>query len=89
MLMNGKLTADATNLETSRTLRAVVEAPFLEPKEKIEVLYLAALTRKPRAEEVDFLLSHVEQRKSEPERKAAYAEVFWGLLNNPEFILSR
>src|SRR5262249_42729308 len=39
MLMNGRLTADATSLESSRTLRAVVEAPFLRPEEKIETLY--------------------------------------------------
>jgi hypothetical protein len=89
MLMNGRLTADATNLETSRTLRAVIEAPFLPPAEKIEVLYLAALTRKPRAEELEFLLAHVNQQKTDAERKAAYAEIFWGLLNNPEFVLSR
>jgi hypothetical protein len=89
MLMNGRLTADATNLETSRTLRAVVEAPFLPPAEKIEVLYLAALTRKPTTEEADFLLQHVKQQKTDAERKAAYAEIFWGLLNNPEFVLSR
>ena len=89
MLMNGRLTADATNLETSRTLRAVIEAPFLAPAEKIEVLYLAALTRKPSVEEADFLLQHVTEQKSPEERKAAYAEIFWGLLNNPEFVLSR
>ncbi len=48
MLMNGKLTADATSLETSRTLRAVVEAPFLRQRRpKLETLYLAPLTRKP------------------------------------------
>jgi hypothetical protein len=89
MLMNGRLTADATNLETSRTLRAVVEAPFLSPAEKIEVLYLAALTRKPTIEEADFLLRHVKEQKTDAERRAAYSEVFWGLLNNPEFVLSR
>ncbi len=89
MLMNGQLTADATNLETSRTLRAVIEAPFLSPAEKIEVLYLAALTRKPTIEEADFLLRHVKEQKTDDERRAAYSEVFWGLLNNPEFVLSR
>jgi hypothetical protein len=89
MLMNGKLTADATSLDTSRTLRAVVEAPFLSAEEKLDVLYLAALTRKPRAEEAEFLLAHVKEQKTEAEQKAAYAQILWGLLNNPEFVLSR
>jgi mono/diheme cytochrome c family protein len=89
MLMNGKLTADATSLDSSRTLRAVVEAPFFSPEQKIEVLYLAALTRKPRAEELQFLLDHVRQFKTEAEQKTAYSQIMWGLLNNPEFVLSR
>jgi hypothetical protein len=89
MLMNGKLTADATSLDTSRTLRAVVEAPFFSAEQKIEVLYLAALTRKPSQEESQFLLEHVQQFKTESEQKTAYAQIMWGLLNNPEFVLSR
>ncbi len=89
MLMNGKLTADATSLDSSRTLRAVVEAPFFSPEQKIEVLYLAALTRKPRAEETQFLLDHIRQFKTEAEQKTAYSQIMWGLLNNPEFVLSR
>ena len=89
MLMNGKLTADATSLESSRTLRAVVEAPFLSNEQKIETLYLAAITRKPRAEELEFLKSHVASKATDDERKQAYAEILWGLLNGPEFVLSR
>jgi hypothetical protein len=89
MLMNGKLTADATSLDTSRTLRAVVEAPFFTPEQKLEVLYLAALTRKPRPEESEFLMQLVKDQKTEAEQKAAYSQILWGLLNNPEFVLSR
>lgn len=89
MLMNGKLTADATSLDNSRTLRAIVEAPFLNAEQKLEALFLASLTRRPEANELAFLLQHVNGQKTEPERKAAYAEIMWGLLNSPEFVLSR
>jgi hypothetical protein len=89
MLMNGRLTADATSLETSRTLRAVVEAPFLASEAKIETLYLAALTRKPRTDETEYLRGYLESKETEEEKKQAYAEIFWGLLNSPEFVLSR
>lgn len=88
MLMNGKLTADATNLETSRTLRAVVEAPFLDNEEKIETLYFAALSRKPRQEEMAFMLNHVNNKSTEADRKQAFAEILWGILNSPEFVLN-
>jgi hypothetical protein len=84
MLMNGRLTADATSLENSRTLRAVVEAPFLRNLDRLETLYLAALSRKPRKEEAEILLKHVESKATEEDRKQAFAEIFWGLLNSPE-----
>jgi hypothetical protein len=89
MLMNGQLTADATNLDSSRTLRAVVEAPFLKPEDKIETLYLAALTRKPAPQELGFLLDYYRRQPGEQERKQAFAQMLWGLLNSPEFVLSR
>jgi hypothetical protein len=89
MLMNGKLTAEATNLESSRTLRAVVEAPFLSTEAKIETLYLAALTRRPSEDEMIYLLNHVRQQSGEQEQKQAYAQILWGLINSPEFVLSR
>lgn len=89
MLMNGKLTADATSLETSRTLRAVVEAPFLADEAKLETLYLATLSRKPSAKEMEYLKEHIASRQETDEQKQAYAEIMWGLLNSPEFVLSR
>lgn len=89
LLMNGKLVSDATSLRRSRTLRAVVDAPFLEAEEKIETLYLAAFTRRPHADELHKFLDYIRSRGNERERREAYAEIFWGLLNSPEFVLSR
>jgi hypothetical protein len=89
MLMNGKLTADATSLETSRTLRAVVEAPFLTLEERLDTLYLAALSRKAKPAEREFLLKLVHEEQDEDHRKQVFAEIYWGLLNSPEFVLSR
>jgi hypothetical protein len=89
MLMNGKLTADATSLDASRTLRAVIEAPFLGPEDKIETLYLAVLSRRPRQAEATYLLEHLERQADNQASKNAFAEIMWGLLNSPEFVLSR
>jgi hypothetical protein len=87
MLMNGKLTADATSLDSSRTLRAVVEAPFLTPEEKIETLYLAVLSRRPRDAESSYLQAHLQRQTDAETSSRAYAEIMWGLLNSPEFVL--
>ncbi|AMV20856.1 DUF1549 domain-containing protein [Planctomyces sp. SH-PL14] len=89
LLMNGQITAKATDLDESRTLRAVVEAPFLSNDQKLEALYLAAFTRVPTEEEQAFLLKYVKEQGDRQKQKEAFAEIFWGLLNSPEFVLSR
>jgi len=89
LLMNGQLTAEATDLDQSRTLKGVLEAPFFGTDEKLDALYLATFTRRPSAEERAFLLNHVNQQKSEEGKETAFAEIFWGLLNSPEFLLER
>jgi hypothetical protein len=89
LLMNGGMTAQATDLKQSRTLRAIVEAPFLDDSGKLDALYLATFTRLPSEEEREFLLQHIQSHTDEAERKGAMAEIFWGLLNSPEFVLSR
>jgi hypothetical protein len=88
LLMNGSLISKATTLEDSMTLRAVVEAPFLKEGEKLDTLFLAAYSRLPRAEERDRLLKIVRATPDDPEAtRQAYANLFWALLNSPEFVL--
>jgi hypothetical protein len=89
LLMNGRLVTKATDLSESRTLRAVVEAPFLDVTEKLDTLYLAAFTRLPKPEERTYLLEHVRSQPNDAAQKEAFAEIFWGLLNSPEFVLTR
>jgi hypothetical protein len=88
-LMNGQLIAGGTDLAQSRTLRAVLEAPFLSPAGKLEALYLAALTRPPRRDELHAMLDYVTRPQTKPQQQRAYADVFWSLLNSPEFVLNR
>jgi hypothetical protein len=52
----------------------------------VEELYLAALSRRPRAEEKRRALALVAGAK---ERRAALEDVLWGLLNAKEFLLRR
>jgi hypothetical protein len=88
LLMNGPIITKATTLEDSLTLRAVVEAPFLKDAEKLDTLFLAAYSRLPRADERDRLLKLVRAKPNDSEaRRQAYANIFWALLNSPEFIL--
>jgi len=84
-LMNGRFVNDATALERSGTLAAVAGAPFLDARGRVETLYLAALGRKPTAEEGGRLTKYVE-KSGDPDQ--ALADVFWALLNSSEFVLN-
>jgi hypothetical protein len=99
-LMNGRLIGDATSLERSETLTAVLDAPFMDTREKIETLYLAALSRKPKDKELTRLVKYVEDGgayadapartpdEKDKRYKQALADVFWALLNSGEFYLN-
>jgi hypothetical protein len=89
MLMNGRLTAEATDLDQSRTLRGVLDAPFLNTEDKLSTLYLATFSRLPHPEERQFLLNHIRTNAGDADQKRAYSEIFWGLLNSPEFVLEK
>jgi hypothetical protein len=84
-LMNGPLMATVTSVENSDSLAAVAEAPYLDTAGRIETLYLAALTRRPRPEELKRLAPYVDRGGSTGDRSKALADVFWALLNSPEF----
>ena len=87
-LMNGQFTSTATSLENSATLAAVTEFPLMKDGDRIEALYLAALTRKPRPEELDRLAKYIASGGPSNNQKAALADVFWALLNSSEFLFN-
>jgi hypothetical protein len=84
-MMNSPLVADATNPAKGRLLGAVIEAPFMDTKGKIETLFLAALSRKPTASEMSRFLAHVKKRAGKDAERKALADIFWALLNSTEF----
>jgi hypothetical protein len=84
-LMNGPLMASVTNMETSDTLAALAEAPYLDTRGRIETLYLSALTRRPRPDELERLVPYVDRGGPTGDHSKALGDVFWALLNSPEF----
>ena len=88
LLMNGGLVTKATTLDESMTLRAVVDAPFLKDGDKLDTLFLAAYSRLPRPSERERMSKVVHAKPGDPEaERQAYANIFWALLNSPEFVL--
>jgi hypothetical protein len=99
-MMNGQVTAAATDLENSETLSALLDAPFMDTTERVETLYLMTLSRQPTPKELSRMVKYVEGGGSagdSPEAtstdkdkhyKQALADVFWILLNSGEFFLN-
>jgi hypothetical protein len=81
-LLNGNFVAWATDPQRCPTLLAVTQSPWMTTRERIEALYLATLSRKPTAKELDRLERHVGKAGREAQR---LADIFWVLLNSAEF----
>lgn len=87
-LMNGRFVADATHLERSEALAAVLDSPFLDWKQRLDTLFLATLCRPMRAEEASRLVKYVSDGGPSKDSRKAAADVFWALLNSTEFFLN-
>jgi hypothetical protein len=87
-LMNGQFVADATSLERSETLAALLDAPFLDTRQRLDALYLAALSRPMREREAQRLVPYINRGGPSGDSRRAFADVFWALLNSSEFILN-
>lgn len=60
-MMNGDFVAQATSLEDSQTLRAVVEFPLMSEAEKLETLFLATLSRRPTSSELETMANYLRE----------------------------
>ncbi|MFN0052663.1 MAG: DUF1549 and DUF1553 domain-containing protein [Planctomycetales bacterium] len=89
VLMNGQFVADATSLERSATLGAIAEFPQMTTPERLEALYLASFSRRPRPEELERLVPYIDEGGPSHDPKKALGDVFWALLNSSEFLLNR
>ncbi len=86
-LMNGTLIRQGTDLEQGPLLQAL-RAPFFDDAQRIEILFLATLSREPRPEESERFLAYVHRHESAEQRRAALADILWALLNSAEFTLN-
>jgi len=86
-LMNGTLISGATGLSTSGLL-ASLEAPFFSNEQRIEVLYLATLSRRPRPVEWELLQGYIADDATDAELREGLSDILWALLNSAEFTLN-
>jgi hypothetical protein len=86
-LMNNAFMTDRTSLQTNPTLATLAEQGTSTAR-KVDSLFLVVLSRQPRPEESARFVRYVEQGGPANDPKQALADVFWVLLNSPEFMLN-
>lgn len=84
-LMNGELTPQATNVPEIPTLLAINTFPDWSDEDRIEALYLATVSRPPRAAERQRLAQYLAGQEN---GFSALADVLWVLLNSSEFMFN-
>ena len=77
----------ATGLGTSGLLQSLA-APFFTNKERIEILYLATLSRPPNDAELRVLGEYMPENAAGNELQQGLADVLWVLLNSAEFVMN-
>jgi hypothetical protein len=86
-LMNGTLIGGASGISSSGLLKSL-EAPFFSNRERIEVLYLATLSRSPEPSEWKTLEQYLPLDAKGEELKNGLADLLWVLLNSAEFTMN-
>lgn len=87
-MMNGEFIENATSLDDSQTLRAIIEFPAMTNEQKLETLFLATLSRPPTTQEADRFGKYLKSGGPTNDFNAALGDVFWVLLNSSEFLLN-
>ena len=84
-MMNSRFIADVTNPDRNPGLAAAVGGRSSRPAaRRVADLYLMALSRRPRPEELARLVEHVEGGDTEQ----GLRDVLWALLNSTEFVVN-
>lgn len=86
-LMNDRFIADATTIGSSPMLAAATETPGITLDERIEMLYVATLSRKPTGKERERQTKYVGDATGD-KLAERLGDAFWVLLNAAEFRLN-
>lgn len=83
LMMNHPLLNEQIDADRAGTVLAKLLAQHADPHDLIEALYLRVLARRPTQQEQEIAYSYVA---SLGDRRAAFEDLFWALLNSTEFL---
>jgi hypothetical protein len=82
-LMNGGIATGPTSHQSK--LLGSLQAPFLTDYDRLDILFLATLSRSPTGPERDRSLAALGSSPPAEEREQFFSDVLWALLNSTEF----
>ena len=87
-LLNGPFIARVTDVQKCDLLAALKDGPFFTDGDRIEILYLSTLTRKPKPEELLRARTFLKERRRADSQGQELGDLLWVLLNSSEFLLN-
>lgn len=84
LVMNGQMVQQGTTPQ-ARVIQGLIDAPGLQPEDRVDSLYLLALSRMPSDEERQRALDYVAR---EDQEAAGLSDLLWSLINSAEFIVN-
>lgn len=85
-LMNGPLMQSATGLDTGGLLQSL-RAPLFDDSDRIDILFLATVSRFPTDEEQNVTFEYLNNAATDADRELIFSDLLWALLNSAEFTL--
>lgn len=83
-LMNGSLVSQMSTSRGNPMLASIIDSPFMSPDDQITTVFMAVLSRPAREEELATVKRHFETN-SASNRESQLGNLFWVLVNSPEF----
>ena len=87
MMINGKVVNDAANVGQRGSLLVSILDRWRTMEDRLERIYLTALSRRPTAKEKVYFQRYLE-RSLYRKKELAYSDLYWALLNSAEFALN-
>jgi hypothetical protein len=86
-MMNGKFINERTKAAGNDNIASLVKDPRPTEK-KLNSMFYLTLSRRARPDEVQRLVPYLESGGFSHNVERAYEDVYWALLNSPEFLLN-
>ncbi|MEX0728871.1 MAG: DUF1549 and DUF1553 domain-containing protein [Planctomycetaceae bacterium] len=88
-MLNGPLVAELTNPISSDLVAALADSPFLTNEQRIDAIFLSAITRYPTPVEWEQISQWMDSQGNDADVARFLSDLLWALVNSSDFSLCR